>query len=120
MTKSQRKKFNRAKNIRKKTNAQRNQKQKFAGATFEDIVNQLMNASGLHENEFNEHDCILCGSKVKSIHDSHNPYPLAGINIMLHTAKNENGKEAPVRCCSKCNKNKVIPARISSLFTKVA
>ena len=120
MTKSQRKKLNRAKSIRKTANVKRNQRQKISQWNSVNIINDILNAGGLHENDFIVHDCILCGSKVENIHDSHNPYPLAGINITLHSAKNENGKEAPVRCCSKCNESKVIPARIYSLFKNVA
>ena len=42
-------------------------------------------------------DCALCGIEMKTIQDTHNPYPLT-----------ENEKD---RCCSKCNFEKVIPAR---------
>lgn len=120
MTKSQRKKLNRAKNIRKTANVKRNKRQKLVGGHSMNIMERIMNTAGLHEKEFIAHDCILCGSKVNHIHDSHNPYPLVGINITSHSAKDENGKEAPVRCCSKCNENKVIPARIYSLFKSAA
>jgi hypothetical protein len=119
MTKSQRKKLNRAKNIRKQTNVQRNQKKIVARevpAFFEDnkeLINQIMNEQCLHEKDFIAHDCILCGNKVNNIHDSHNPFPLAGVKIELHTAENENGKEVPVRCCSECNKSKVVPKRLN-------
>lgn len=120
MTKSQRKKLNRAKNIRKKANVQRNLKQKSALANPANMMDHIMNTVGLHENDFIAHDCILCGNKVKSIHDSHNPYPLAGINIKLHSAKSENGREVPVRCCTRCNNEKVMPARVNAIFKNVA
>lgn len=126
MTKSQRKKLNRAKNIRKNANIKRNQKKTVAHKVprnFEsqkELINQIMNEKHLHEKDFIAHDCILCGNKINNIHDSHNPFPLAGVKIELHTAENENGKEAPVRCCSKCNVNKVFPARVNSILKNVA
>jgi len=120
MTKSQRKKLNRAKNIRKQTNVERNQKQKVVTRKATNIMDHIMNTVGLHENEFIAHDCILCGQRINKIHNSHNPYPVAGIHIKLHSAKNENGKEAPIRCCTKCNENKVLPARMNSLYMNAA
>lgn len=41
--------------------------------------------------------CVLCGAPIMSIYDSNNAYPLA-----------------EGHCCSKCNKEKVIPARIAA------
>ena len=120
MTKSQRKKLNRAKKILKQTNVQRNQKQKVIKTKPISMMEHIMNTVGLHENDFIAHECILCGFNVPSIHKSHNPYPLVGINIKLHSAKNENGKQAPIRCCTRCNNEKVMPARVNSVFKNVA
>ena len=65
----------------------------------------------IKEHEFIPHNCIFCGSKIKTIQNSHNPFPLTEVA----TAKSENGKKNPKRCCSVCEINKVRPARIKSL-----
>ena len=46
--------------------------------------------------------CILCGGEMKSIHDTHNPYPITRQG----------------RCCTDCNTNKVILARINRILKR--
>ena len=65
----------------------------------------------IHENDFIPHDCVLCGSEIKSIHNSNNPFPLTEVT----SAKGENGKESPQRSCNACENTLVLPARIRSL-----
>ncbi|MDB9700207.1 hypothetical protein OAB24_00290 [Gammaproteobacteria bacterium] len=62
----------------------------------------------IHENDFVAHDCSLCGKTVTNIHDSHNAYPLKSHT----TAMQVNGKANNDRCCSNCNSQKVISARL--------
>jgi hypothetical protein len=81
--------------------------------TPHELRNLIMNSdpNNIHENDFIPHDCYLCGERIESIHDSHNPFPLVDSNPL---AKDENGKDKPKRCCNDCNELKVIPARIES------
>ena len=46
-------------------------------------------------------DCSLCGAKITDARESHNALPISDS-----------------RCCTKCNQEKILPARISSIFTK--
>lgn len=77
------------------------------------IPDEVLNHSStmIDEYDFIPHDCCLCGSPIQRIQDSHNPFPLTEVA----TAKSENGKKNPKRCCSVCDINKVRPARIKSL-----
>lgn len=75
-------------------------------------MREAMNIGGLHEDDFIPHECFLCGNFITNIHDTHNPFPL--INFQS-TAKEENGKDKPKRCCSECQFKIVYPARTESL-----
>jgi hypothetical protein len=77
------------------------------------IPDEVLNHSStmIDEYDFIPHDCCLCGSPIQRIQNSHNPFPLTEVA----TAKSENGKKNPKRCCSVCVINKVRPARIKSL-----
>ena len=77
------------------------------------IPDELLNHTStmIDEYDFIPHDCCLCGSPIQRIQNSHNPFPLTEVA----TAKSENGKENPKRCCSVCDINTVRPARIKSL-----
>lgn len=75
-----------------------------------DIYNNL--PSMIHESEFKPFDCILCGERVNSVHDSHNAFPLEKPTLQ----KVENDKGRPRRCCSKCDQEKVMPARINMIL----
>jgi hypothetical protein len=68
--------------------------------------------SMIHENEFKPFDCILCGERVTSVHDSHNAFPLEKPTLQ----KVENDKGRPRRCCGKCDLEKVMPARINMIL----
>ena len=106
MNKKERKKLNRVKANRK----MKNMRNKFN-------VNTIYNSSPnmLHENKYVPMNCVLCGNKMKTIHDTHNPYPITEKCYPKDTHKNGN----PNRCCSACNSAKVIPARLSSLGVNV-
>ena len=114
MTKKQLKKVRRAKLLKKKHNQAKNSS-KPTKLTPEGLMNAIMNSdpNSIHEDDFIPHACYLCGERIESIHDSHNPFPLVDSNSL---AIGENGKDEPKRCCSDCNESKVIPARIASRF----
>ena len=80
-----------------------------------DRIRDVYNNSpwNIHENEFKPFDCILCGERVNSVHDSHNAFPLEKPTLQ----KVENDKGRPRRCCGKCNLEKVIPARINMILS---
>lgn len=75
----------------------------------DEVLNHV--STMINEHDFIPHDCCLCGSRIKTIQESHNPFPLTEVA----TAKSENGKKNPKRCCSVCDRNKVLPARAKSL-----
>ena len=109
MTKKQMKKLNRVKMNQKKKNIAKNQVNKKSKIDFRVLEREIYNSAPnmIHENDFISHQCSLCGVEVKTIHDSHNSYPL-GKNT---TAKEQNGMEDNDRCCTKCNRD-VINARL--------
>ena len=47
---------------------------------------------GIYMNE----ECIICGEEMKDVYDNHNAQPVAD-----------------GRCCTDCNFNRVIPARLA-------
>ena len=106
MTKKERKKLNRVKANRK----MKNMSKKFN-------MNMIYNSSPnmLHENKYVPMNCVLCGNKMNTIHDTHNPYPITEKCFPKDTHETGN----PNRCCSACNSAKVIPARFSSLGVNV-
>ena len=61
----------------------------------------------IHEKDYQPMNCCLCGKEMVSIHETHNPSPLAP-----HTyAKEAQEQNLPHRCCGECNITKVTPAR---------
>jgi len=61
----------------------------------------------IHEKDYQPMNCCLCGKEMLSIHDTHNPFPLAP-----HTyAKEAQEHNLPHRCCGECNATRVNPAR---------
>ena len=65
----------------------------------------------IHERDYTPMKCCLCGKEMNSIHDTHNPAPLAP-----HTyAKQAQEENSPHRCCGQCNAEKVNPARMEVL-----
>ena len=61
----------------------------------------------IHEKDYKPMNCCLCGKEMVSIHETHNPAPLAP-----HTyAKEAQEQNLPHRCCGECNATRVNPAR---------
>ena len=104
MTKKERKKINRVKANRKMKNMM---SKNFNENT---IYNSCPNM--IHENKYVPMNCVLCGNKMNTIHDTHNPYPITEKCFPKDTHETGN----PNRCCSACNSNVVIRARLHSLF----
>lgn len=59
----------------------------------------IINEDTWHNHQKDGDPCVLCGDVMETIHDSHNPHPLAN--------EYQEG-----RCCRVCNLEKVIPARM--------
>jgi hypothetical protein len=66
----------------------------------------------ISEKDYVPMECCLCGAHMPSIHNTHNPYPLAPNT----TAKMALEQNLPHRCCSECVSTKVISARMSIAF----
>ena len=81
---------------------------------FQEIYNA--HPAMIHENKYIPIDCILCGASMPTIHDTHNPAPLTPECF----AKQAFETRSPNRCCSKCNSEKVAPARLSQQRRSVA
>ena len=61
----------------------------------------------IHEKDYQPMNCCLCGKEMVSIHETHNPAPLAP-----HTyAKEALEQNLPHRCCGECDATRVNPAR---------
>ena len=74
------------------------------------IYNEISKNKGsgmIHESDYESMNCCLCGKEMNSIHDTHNPYPLAP----SATAKEALESGSSNRCCTKCNWHDVRPAR---------
>ena len=81
-----------------------------------DIWNQgseLEGSTMIHEKDYVPMNCCLCGAYMETIHDTHNPQPLTPKCY----AKEALLDNLPHRCCSKCNHEKVNPARIKGMGT---
>ena len=63
----------------------------------------------IKESDYVPMNCCLCGARMETIHDTHNPAPLAPHCY----AKEALLDSLPHRCCSKCDA-KVIAARMSA------
>ena len=107
MTKKEMKRKKRQKLLQKKRNINNNNVSKKIDLSNPNAIWNMM-PTMIHEDDFIAHDCSLCGKKVTNVHDSHNAYPLKSHT----TAKQVNGKAENDRCCSDCNSEKVIPARL--------
>ena len=98
---------------------QANEGDVFAQMKLGNYMNTLTNSFAqqegstfIKESDYQPIDCCLCGSHMPSVNDTHNPYPLTQ-NCTAKMALEEN---LPYRCCSKCVKEKVIPARMTSHY----
>ena len=80
------------------------------------MLKEIFNSSPpmIHEDDYVPMDCVLCGTEMTSIHDTHNPFPLTDECFADETYKTGN----PNRCCSKCNMEKVKSARLGSMGIK--
>ena len=55
--------------------------------------------SMIHEKKYVPMNCVMCDVKMKSIHDTHNPYPITELCYSKEAHLTDN----PNRCCSECN-----------------
>ena len=86
----------------------------------ETIKNAVMNAmmkdawnnapTMIHEKDYKVMNCVLCNAEMKTIHDTHNPFPLTE----LCYSKDAHEKGNKNRCCSECNKD-VFTARLKMM-----
>ena len=76
----------------------------------EKIFRKIYNSSPkmIHERSYVPMNCVMCDTKMKTIHDTHNPLPITE----SCTAKESHETGSPNRCCSKCNET-VIESRLS-------
>ena len=65
----------------------------------------------IHEDQYVPMFCILCGEVMESVHDTHNPAPFTDRCY----AKEALETEIKNRCCSRCDEEKVFPARLKLL-----
>lgn len=90
--------------------AQKSRQQTFYGSRkLRRIYNNAPNM--IHEKSYKPMKCCLCDAEMKTIHDTHNPFPLAPFTY----AKEAFEKQLPHRCCSRCNAEKVMPARLNDM-----
>jgi len=64
----------------------------------------------IHEKKYVPINCVICGEKMKSIHDTHNPFPITEKCY----AKEAYDTGNPNRSCSACA-SKVLDARLHIL-----
>jgi len=63
----------------------------------------------IHEDDYVPMDCCLCGSTMKSVHDTHNPFPLAPFCY----AKEALEKGLPHRSCTDCQPKVLISRNVN-------
>jgi|TARA_B100000959_G_scaffold113650_1_gene119816 hypothetical protein len=85
-------------------------KQAMTDYRFREIFNH--SPTMIHEDNYEELNCVLCNKEMKTIHDTHNAFPLA----KLQSAKEAYEQDTHYRCCTECNKNKVMPKRLNMFF----
>ena len=73
------------------------------------LYSQQEGSTMIHEDDYVPMNCCLCGARMETIHDTHNPSPLAPKCY----AKEALMDFLPHRCCSKCDR-KVLAARMSA------
>ena len=77
---------------------------------WKNVWNRISYAPGsnlIHEKDYQPMNCCLCGKEMVSIHETHNPAPLAPHTL----AKEAQEQNLPHRCCGECNATRVCPAR---------
>ena len=67
----------------------------------------LEDSTFINEKDYVPMNCCLCGKHMPSIHNTHNPAPIAPKCY----AKEAKEKNLPHRCCDECDKTIVIPKR---------
>jgi hypothetical protein len=81
-----------------------------------DIEREIYNSPDfptmIHEDDHIPHPCVFCGVEIDSVHHSHNPYPIFGSTHTECYPINQNGTERPLRCCSVCENEIVMPTRL--------
>ena len=65
----------------------------------------------IHEKDYKVMNCVLCNAEMKTVHDTHNAFPLTEA-VYAKVAQETNNKN---RCCSNCNEEKVMTARIGNV-----
>jgi len=62
----------------------------------------------INEREYVPKNCVFCFTRMKTIHDTHNPHPVADFIY----AKESNETDVADRCCTSCDEKVVLPARV--------
>jgi hypothetical protein len=99
-------------NIKNRKIQQKNRKVK-PQITGKFSVNDIYNnvPTMIHEKDYVPMDCVLCGTQMKTIHDTASPHPITEECY----AKEAHETGNPNRCCQKCDKTYVLPARMYCL-----
>jgi len=73
-------------------------------AIQENDIRKVMNkaSSCIHEDDYKELNCVLCNKVMKTIHDTHNAFPLAKLQSAKEAFENP---ENHSRCCSECDRD---------------
>ncbi len=80
-------------------------------AKADKLMKKAMNTTFLHESKYKPIPCVLCGTVMPTIHDTHNPHPLTKSTTGLAA----DGGQETVRCCSTCQSEQVLPARLKMM-----
>jgi len=68
-----------------------------------EVMNRAPNC--IHEDDYKELNCVLCNKVMKTIHDTHNAFPLAKLQSAKEAFDNP---EKHSRCCSECDQNVLV------------
>ena len=75
-----------------------------------DEYSEKEDSTFIHSKDYQPMNCVICGADMPTIHHTHNPYPYTSACIAKDALLNNRED----RCCSKCDKEIVLPLRMKT------
>ena len=75
-----------------------------------DRYSEMENSTMIHSKDYQPMNCVICGAHMPTIHHTHNPHPYTSACIAKDALLNHRED----RCCSKCDKEIVLPLRMKT------
>ena len=75
-----------------------------------DEYSEMEGSTFIHSKDYEPMNCVICGAHMPTIHHTHNPHPYTSACIAKDALLNHRED----RCCSKCDKEIVLPLRMKT------